>query len=465
MPLLSSELALVVRELSVGLRGAVVQKVFLPRPELCFLEVRQVGRSVLLCLSAEAEGGRLSVAGDRPPSPPRALALQQRLRKLLTGAKLESIVSVVGSRTVWIDFMGAAGLWRLSGGFGGGKERLALIQVRDAAPSEPSELPASAHSTAPPVAPRFSPRFTPIEGALFPWAEAAERWGRASETVVRTDLVRRQKEGRLRTQLKRLRRTIEKVRDEASRAPLAEQHRRFGELISYNVAKIPRGARSVRLTEYGLEGQREIEVPLHPERGPREEAEWNFKQYRRLQRGVGFASERLRILEGEAAELERELQASESQEIALPLPDRAVVPMSSPTTRRPAVAKPYKEYVCAHQGRIWVGKGGADNDRLTFEIARPNDPWLHVRGVPGAHVVISWGKAAAPPQELLLDAAHLAAHYSAAKGEPRIEVSHTRAKYVRRVKGGAPGSVSYTGEKTFLLRIEPERLERLLRSR
>jgi len=32
------------------------------------------------------------------------------------------------------------------------------------------------------------------------------------------------------------------------------------------------------------------------------------------------------------------------------------------------------------------------------------------------------------------------------------------------VKGGAPGQVTYTGEKTFVVRVEPERLERLLRS-
>ena len=35
---------------------------------------------------------------------------------------------------------------------------------------------------------------------------------------------------------------------------------------------------------------------------------------------------------------------------------------------------------------------------------------------------------------------------------------------MRKVKGGAPGQVTYTREKTFWLRVEPERLARLLRS-
>jgi hypothetical protein len=36
---------------------------------------------------------------------------------------------------------------------------------------------------------------------------------------------------------------------------------------------------------------------------------------------------------------------------------------------------------------------------------------------------------------------------------------------VKRVKGGAPGQVTYTGEKVLAVRVEPARIERLLRSR
>ncbi len=68
-------------------------------------------------------------------------------------------------------------------------------------------------------------------------------------------------------------------------------------------------------------------------------------------------------------------------------------------------------------------------------------------------------------QETLLDAAHLALHFSRVAGEPRGEVAWTRARLVKRVKGGAPGQVTYTGEKVLAIRVEPARLERLLRSR
>ncbi|HXN42468.1 MAG TPA: hypothetical protein VN918_11810, partial [Myxococcaceae bacterium] len=65
-------------------------------------------------------------------------------------------------------------------------------------------------------------------------------------------------------------------------------------------------------------------------------------------------------------------------------------------------------------------------------------------------------------QELLLDAAHLALHHSQLKGEPQGEVCYTQAKYVRRPKGAAPGAAITTHEKVFLLRVESQRLQRLL---
>jgi predicted ribosome quality control (RQC) complex YloA/Tae2 family protein len=111
-----------------------------------------------------------------------------------------------------------------------------------------------------------------------------------------------------------------------------------------------------------------------------------------------------------------------------------------------------------------VGKGAAENDQLTVRTARGNDLWLHVRGIAGAHVVLWLEKGRAPDQESLIDAAHLAAWFGGARGEPVVDVVYTRAKFVRKPKGSAPGVVTYSQEKTIALRIEPERIDRLLQS-
>jgi predicted ribosome quality control (RQC) complex YloA/Tae2 family protein len=107
-----------------------------------------------------------------------------------------------------------------------------------------------------------------------------------------------------------------------------------------------------------------------------------------------------------------------------------------------------------------VGRGAADND-ATRRLARGNDLWLHARGQTGAHVVVRLGKAPVD-QETLLDAAHLAVHFSEARGEPQVEVAATLVKHVRKARGAAPGAVTYSQEKVLRLRLEATRLARLL---
>jgi predicted ribosome quality control (RQC) complex YloA/Tae2 family protein len=263
----------------------------------------------------------------------------------------------------------------------------------------------------------------------------------------------------LKSQLARLLRTVEKVRAEASRGQEAEQHRVQGELLSQNLASLKRGMKEARLTRFTPEGPVEVRVPLDPRRSPKEEAEWHFHQYRRLLRGVEHATSRLRRLEEERAALEERIAVAGQLEIEA---GESPGPVPVAKTRAPG-RRTYREYLSSTGRRIFVGKGGADNDALTFKFASPSDLWLHVRGLPGAHVVVPLGKGEAVSQELLLDAAHLALHHSESKGEPKAEVSYTHVKFVKKVKGGSPGQVTYTREKTLLLRLEPHRLEYLLR--
>ena len=105
-----------------------------------------------------------------------------------------------------------------------------------------------------------------------------------------------------------------------------------------------------------------------------------------------------------------------------------------------------------------------------------NDLWLHTRDVPGAHVVVPL--AGAPiDEQTLLDAATLAVWFSPARpdeapvpGTPQAalvqaDVTYALRKLIRKPRGAAPGRVSVAGGQTIRVRLEPERLQRLLASR
>ncbi|MBL8949485.1 MAG: DUF814 domain-containing protein [Myxococcaceae bacterium] len=399
------ELESVARELDDALHGAIVQKVYHPLPEELWLELRQPGRSTMLCISARPGLERLAVGGQRPESPPHASGLQQRLRKLLGGKRLLSVQATASAATLYFPTV------RL----------VANVLQHTLLALPPEALPAERE-------PAAATHPLPLATAL------AQRLGTDDAA-----------EKRLERHLKKLARTRAKVAEEAARGPVAEQHRRDGELLSRNLHAVKRGQTTVTLTEYGEAGETSRTLTLDPRRSPKEQVDWHFHQYKRLQRGVAIARERL-------AKLDRELAAAQA-------PPESASRVRLPPGPDAGPALPYREYLTARGQRIWVGRGAAHNDTLTFKVAKPHHVWLHARGVTGAHVVVPLDKKQALDQETLLDAAHLAFHHSDARGERSGEVSYTFVRYVRHA--GAPGAVTFTREKTFWLKVEPGRLDRL----
>jgi predicted ribosome quality control (RQC) complex YloA/Tae2 family protein len=90
-----------------------------------------------------------------------------------------------------------------------------------------------------------------------------------------------------------------------------------------------------------------------------------------------------------------------------------------------------------------VGKGDADNDRLTFSVGEPRDFWLHVAGPAGSHVVVRNPEGLEElPRAVLERAAELAAFHSKARGaRGKVEVHVCRVADVSKPRGFAPGQV------------------------
>jgi predicted ribosome quality control (RQC) complex YloA/Tae2 family protein len=92
---------------------------------------------------------------------------------------------------------------------------------------------------------------------------------------------------------------------------------------------------------------------------------------------------------------------------------------------------------------VLVGKGDAENDRLTFGVAEPRDLWLHVSGSSGSHVIVrNPERLDEMPRDVVEDAARLAAWHSKARGaRGKVEVHVCRVADVRKVPGSPPGEV------------------------
>jgi predicted ribosome quality control (RQC) complex YloA/Tae2 family protein len=103
--------------------------------------------------------------------------------------------------------------------------------------------------------------------------------------------------------------------------------------------------------------------------------------------------------------------------------------------------RPYRTFV-VEGWEILVGRGEDDNDHLTFDVAQPDDLWLHVAGgTPGSHVIVRNPDKSVVPKSVIDAAAAAAAYYSKARGAPRVEVHVCFARDVKKPRGAPAGLV------------------------
>lgn len=89
---------------------------------------------------------------------------------------------------------------------------------------------------------------------------------------------------------------------------------------------------------------------------------------------------------------------------------------------------------------VYVGKDAKSNDHLTFNVADKEDIWMHVKGVPGSHVVIRVSENL-PTETVIKSAALLAKKNSKAAKENNATVVYCQRKFVKKESGMNDGQV------------------------
>ena len=271
---------------------------------------------------------------------------------------------------------------------------------------------------------------------------------------------------KLEAQRKRLIRRCAAIRGDLAKGEDAQELARVAALAAPVAASIRRGSTSVAVDDWATGELVKREIPLDPSRAPRESLERIFATARRLRKGAPLAAARLHEAEVAVAAIDQRL----ARVAAATTPDELLEARGETKLPKRGAAKPAQERKPPYRtfrtprGTILVGRGAARNDELTFHVAKPYHLWLHARGFPGAHVVVQLRRDQACPPDLLVDAAHLAAHFSDARGERTVEITYVPRKFVKKTKGSAPGAVAVEREKVLPLRFDDARLARLLAS-
>jgi ribosomal quality control pathway NFACT family protein/fibronectin-binding protein A (FbpA) len=309
--------------------------------------------------------------------------------------------------------------------------------------------------------------------------DLAEQGARVVEALVRAGV------GGLRDALRRalvkaiarLDRRVAAVQGDLGRIQGAASDAERARLFVAQAAQAPRGATKLVAIDWSSGEGKPVEIALDPARGAQEQLAALFKRARRLKEGGRIAVERLADARKARSALASLVDVIETRPDAaldrLAAEARAAAPRdfrfessgasrAGPRSRVQAPHPPYRTFTGMSGARIFVGRGAAHNDALTFRIASPHHLWLHAKNRSGAHVVVPLEKGQTCPADVLVEAAHLAAHFSEAREEVLVEVQYTPRRYLRKPRGSAPGLVVVDRENVIVLRREDPLLRRLL---
>ena len=291
------------------------------------------------------------------------------------------------------------------------------------------------------------------------WSEAAHLFLQARRRGLSFDRRRRAALGGVRRRIRRLLQLEVNLTKDLGGLADETALRREAEALLALGSRIEPGAAQVAVPDpYAPE--RELVLDVDPRLRGVQNAQRRFEKARRAER----ARKQIELRRREAASaLEEErrreaslLEARDGGELDALAPEVPVPRGSEPV--------PYagpRHYLTGRGLSVLVGRSARENQHLTFRVARPEDLWFHARDVPGSHVILRDNEGRAGASDLR-EAAEVAAFFSEARSQPKVDVHATRRKHVRPAAGG-PGRVFIGHSET--LRVVPRDPEGRLRKR
>lgn len=265
----------------------------------------------------------------------------------------------------------------------------------------------------------------------------------------------------LHNELKKDRRKVKKLKQQLEDAAKADYYRIRGEILTTYLGKLTAGMTEITLPNF-YDDNKPLKIKLDPELYPSRNAQKYFTKYDKLKTSVDYVKEQLKLANDEInylANIESQIDLAspaDIQEIRLELQQQGYIKQKrqkSKKRRKVRVSKP-EEFHTSNGTTVLVGKNNLQNDRLSFKIANKNDIWLHVKDIPGSHVII---RDSDPDEQTLLEAAQLAAYFSKGRNSDNVPVDYLPAKRLHKPNGAKPGFVTFTGQKT--LYVTPHKLK------
>lgn len=238
-----------------------------------------------------------------------------------------------------------------------------------------------------------------------------------------------------------------------------DKYKVYGELITAYGYSAKTGDKELVCENYYT--NEEITIPLDPDISPMDNSKKYFAKYNKLKRTYEALTE---LTVESKSELDYLLSVQNSLEIADSLDDLAQIKAEliesgyvrgkrdNGKGKKQEKSKPL-HYISSDGYHMYVGKNNFQNEELTFKVAAADDMWFHAKNMPGSHVIVKTEGDTELPDRTYEEAARLAAHYSAGKGSPKVEIDYTLRRNLKKPPKAKPGFVIY--HTNYSMNIEP----------
>ena len=285
------------------------------------------------------------------------------------------------------------------------------------------------------------------------------------KTTITSNVISEKKKSLLKyvdSQIKKFKKIEKNIKVDLKKNENFENYKNIGDILAANMHQIKYGMK--KATVFDFYNNQEITINLDPLLSPNDNLNFYYNKYNKGKRTISALNLRFGDIQNEIKyfeeikmfiEKENDFIGIEEIENELNLSDnrnkiKNKIKLNK-TKKRELLSFDYKGF------QIFVGRNNKENEEISFSKGQPNDIWMHIKDIPGSHVLVLRNNQELP-EDVLIYAANLACEYSKAKKGDKVTVDYCERKFVKKIKNSKPGNVTYTNFHSLLVNVTEKSL-------
>lgn len=244
-----------------------------------------------------------------------------------------------------------------------------------------------------------------------------------------------------------------------------DKYKVYGELLTTYGYSIEPGAKKFETIDFYTGNP--VTIPLDDTLSPIDNAKKYFEKYSKLKRTyealkdiIKGTKDSIEYLESINVAIDIASNEDDLKAISRELVQTGYIKKKIQKNKKDKVNSKPLHYVSSDGFDMYVGKNNIQNEELTFKVATGNDWWFHSKSFPGSHVIVKANNEELP-DATFEEAARLAAHYSKAGNQDKVEIDYIQKKHIKKVAGGMPGFVIYHTNYSMLASTDISRISEI----